>query len=173
MGRLAKHIDEELALKMASEGDTISSICEALGVAWGTLSNYIRKPSNSTFHQKWLEARSDGLELRADGLLTAADDESVDVNRLRIRSDNVKWLLSRRLPGQYGDRMAIDANVSIDIAGALAAARGRLRPISDQSDVEDAQVIDTKQITDGSTTVNTTVDTEITPAEIVRGSIFD
>lgn len=66
----------------------------------------------------------------ADGLMTVAD-EVQDVQRARLKSDNAKWLLAKRKPSVYGDKVDIHVTQTIDITGALSEAKKRALNIRD------------------------------------------
>lgn len=74
-------------------------------------------------------ARSDGLEVLADDLLSAKDkkiggQELTDA-RLSVFSGNVKWILSRRKKERYSERVEVEQTSKVSIRDALAEARGR------------------------------------------------
>lgn len=86
---------------------------------------YDHREKYPSFEQAFSLARAHGLELLADDLITLDQDVS-DVLRARLRSENLRWLLSRRLPHQYGDRLAVDMTGQIDLRAALTAANSRI-----------------------------------------------
>jgi hypothetical protein len=45
----------------------------------------------------------------------------------RVISDNIKWLLEKRKPKEYGQRVDVNVNLSADNAIVEALARGRDR----------------------------------------------
>lgn len=85
------------------------------------------------------------LELRADLLA----DETVDIadtdedpSRARNRIEARKWLASKHNK-RYGERVDLNVNQTIDVSATLAEARTRLlRPVRDQLEASDAQVLD-------------------------------
>lgn len=129
-------IDKAKACELASQGKTIQQICDALGVTTRAL--YDATYKDPVFAREFTRARQEGLELHADSLINLAD-EADDILRARLKSENIRWLLSRRLPAQYGDKIALDVSGQIDLVGVLAEARQRLRSVSDQHDVIDVQ----------------------------------
>jgi hypothetical protein len=124
----------DLAIELASNGkplkDIIGQICSSEYEFW------MYRQHNPNWANLFEHARQEGLEHIADGLITIAD-EMVDVQRARLKSDNAKWLLSKRKPSVYGDKVDIHVSQTIDIGSALAEARKRALPTA-----EDPQLID-------------------------------
>lgn len=91
-----------------------------------------------------------GFEIQADSLHTIADDYH-DVQKARLKSDNLKWILARRVPHKYGDRLDINLNQTVDITGALLEARNRSTlSLHDPNNIDDAQLVETKSLSDSS-----------------------
>lgn len=116
--------DRDYCLRLAAEGRTLREMAAALGVSVSTIN--AARDAEGPFASDFARARSQGLELLADDLVTAADDPESDVQRAKLRSENVRWLLSRRLPHQYGDRLNVDMTGQIDLAAALRDASARV-----------------------------------------------
>mgnify|MGYP001260828064 CR=1 FL=1 len=76
------------------------------------------------FQAAFTHARATYLETLEDNLLRMAEDEP-DVYKARLKSDNIKWVLSKRIPQVYGDRIDVTVNQTIDISQALSDARKR------------------------------------------------
>jgi len=121
------------AIELAVEGESIGSIIEMICVS---PYNFWRARQHDPLFAKLFEqARQEGLEHIADNLLTV-HDEYEDVQRARLFSDNSKWLLSKRKPQIYGDRLDVNISQTIDIGSALAEARKRAQlPESQIKDV--------------------------------------
>jgi terminase small subunit-like protein len=66
----------------------------------------------------------EGLEQLADSLLTVADEYD-DVQRGRLKSENIRWILSKRKPLTYGDRLEVNLTQTVDIGAALLEAKSR------------------------------------------------
>lgn len=113
---------KDLAIELASQGkplkDIITQICSSEYEFW------LYKQHYPDFNNAFEHARQEGLEHLADGLMTAHDD-IVDVQRARLKSDNAKWLLSKRKPSVYGDKVDIHVTQTIDITAALSEAKAR------------------------------------------------
>lgn len=113
----------DAAVRMASKGEPIKVIInECILLSEFDFWNY--RQQYPDFKNAFEQARQEGLEQMADGLITAAD-EYVDVQRGRLKSDNVKWLLSKRKPEVYGDKVDIHVSQTIDITAALNEAKAR------------------------------------------------
>lgn len=65
---------------------------------------------------------------------------SSDPQKMKIISENIKWLLSRRRPSQYGDKVTVEHNVTADAAIVEMLARGRDRANSLM--IEEAEYVD-------------------------------
>ena len=109
---------------MAAEGASITMIIDEICLT----AYYFHKARDTDpiFAKSFSEARAEGLEMRADELLDIANDLTIDVNRARLKSDNIKWILSKRKPGTYGDKLDLNVNQVVDIGTALQAAKSRL-----------------------------------------------
>jgi len=121
---------QKLAIDMASEGLSIEKIFEALCVSSYTFWEF--REQHLSFQRLFERARQNGLEVMADRLIDLADDMTIDVHRARLKSDNAKWLLSKRKPNIYGDKLDLNVNQVVDIGGALgeALSRARLRDVT-------------------------------------------
>lgn len=117
----------DLAIEMASAGEPLSKIIDAICTT--KIGFWLYKEHNPDFVLRFERARQEGLEHLADELITIADD-NLDVQRSRLKSDNYKWLLSKRKPAVYGDKIDINVNQTIDIGSALKEARSRALPQS-------------------------------------------
>jgi hypothetical protein len=62
----------------------------------------------------YTRAREQQQQRWAEEILEISDDVALDPNDRRIRVDSRKWLLSKLLPKQYGDKIEVNATVSRD-----------------------------------------------------------
>jgi hypothetical protein len=113
----------DLAVELASKGEPLKRIIDD-AILGSEYKFWIYRQHYPDFLNTFEQARQEGLEHLADGLITAHEDE-VDVQRARLKSDNAKWLLSKRKPSVYGDKVDIHVSQTIDISAALAEARSR------------------------------------------------
>lgn len=116
---------EATALTLASNGWKIKEIYEWLGVDRNSFWKHRR--DNPTFDDDFTRARRASLEELADDLLSVADDVA-DVQRARLKSDNIKWTLAKRMPEIYGDKIDINVNQQVSVTSALTEAKARLLP---------------------------------------------
>jgi len=114
---------QTVALELAINGETITAICDQMLIGHSMFYRY--RKDTPAFSLNFEQARQEGLEKLADELITMADDVP-DVQRARLKSDNYKWLLSKRKPMIYGDRVDIHVTQTIDINAALDEARSRV-----------------------------------------------
>ncbi len=113
---------KEKALEMAEAGHSTKEIQDELLISSSWFNRYRRK--DPIFREKYEQARLDSCEGMEDEIKTAHDDY-VDPQRAKLKADNYKWLLSKKKPQVYGDRVDINMTQSIDISGALKEARER------------------------------------------------
>ena len=85
-------------------------------------------------------------------------DAEVDVQRARLKCDNLKWAAARIDPDKWGDRLNLDINQTVDIGGALADAMKRSRLICDPQNEIEVESTVIKQVSDNSATDCESVD---------------
>jgi hypothetical protein len=122
----------DLALELAAKGEPLKVIIDE--IMSNEIGFWLYRQQYPEFQLAFEQARQEGLEHLADGLITAHKDE-IDVQRARLKSDNAKWLLSKRKPTVYGDKVDIHVSQTIDITDALREARSRALPQSTVIDV--------------------------------------
>lgn len=118
---------ELIALRLAMDGKSITDIIKAVDMLHTAFYDY--QEHNPKFQDKFKRARRLGLEKLADDLVTIPDTYE-DANRARLKSDNLKWLLGKRIPQTYGDRVELNVSQTVDIGGALAEALIRSRDVT-------------------------------------------
>lgn len=133
----------EMMISMLSEGKPLAEIAATLGVQVQAMARWRLK--DVEFDRRCMRAQDIGYEIQADSLLTIPD-VYVDVQKSRLKSDNIKWLLSRRAAHKYGDRLELNVTHTADLTVALAEAKRRALPASYQHVSASDQVIETKQI---------------------------
>lgn len=116
----------ETAIDLAIKGEPLKVIIDAMLTTEYDFWKYCQVTQD--FEISFTQARQAGLEHIADGLITAHKDE-IDVQRARLKSDNAKWLLAKRKPSVYGDKVDIHVTQTIDISHALSEARSRSRDV--------------------------------------------
>lgn len=131
-------MDQRIVLECAAQGLSLQKIAAAAGCSHTHIFDWCRK--DAAFAAAFAEARAQGLEVRADELLDMADDPAADVMRLRVKAENYRWLLSKRKPKEYGDRLDVNVAQTVDITLALNDARRRLARPLDVLDVVPRQL---------------------------------
>lgn len=134
------------AIDLIGQGHTLTAACDASNISVPTFWSYVNKtPELQTAHA---DAVQRGADAMADALV------NIDNHRIhgqsnpqmaKVVSDNIKWLLARRDPHKYGDRVTVDHNVTVDVAitTALNAARRRTDAVSQiDNQAEDAVVLE-------------------------------
>ena len=141
IGRPPKSLSEKQkrkAIKMAMDGEPIQAIVAALNISIHKF--WTIRQRDALFREKFAVARDEGLESLADGLITVADDY-LDPQRARVKSESVRWLLSKRKASVYGDRVDLNVSSNVNLLAALADARSRL-PACDQDPPIELQPLD-------------------------------
>lgn len=68
---------------------------------------YARLERDVAAQERYARARSAGMRAIADETIAIADDPDLDPNDKRIRIDTRKWLLSKLVPKQYGEKLDV------------------------------------------------------------------
>lgn len=139
--------DPEIAADICSQISTsrlrLRSICDADERFPDVNTFYRWMGSHPELRELYARAKDDQLDLIEDEILEIADDSTNDfieiqrkkgvdiifdkeaVMRSNLRIESRKWLMGKLRPKKYGDRIQQDISGSLDIAGALDAARKR------------------------------------------------
>lgn len=113
-------------ITLAASGQRLSQIAKTIGVHVATICQW--RLDNPSFDESYRRAQETGFEVQADQLFDIPH-EIEDVNKARLLSDNIKWVLARRARDRYGDKLDVNLNQTVDIKGALADARSRVRDV--------------------------------------------
>lgn len=129
------------ACRLAAEGKSIQAICEAIFVSEYYFWQY--RLQDAEFACVFAKCRDAGLDSLADQLI-GITEKIPDVQKARLESENARWLLSKRKPATYGDRVAVDVTHTVNLPAALAEARQRAatRPIRDLSTGEKTEILE-------------------------------
>jgi hypothetical protein len=118
-GRPSKYTEAvaaEICSRLAG-GESLNAICQdARMPADTTVLNWSLEDCDARpeFCEKYARARQRGYERMAEELITISDAnytgpnglvDNAAVQQARLKSDNRKWLLSKMLPKQFGDRV--------------------------------------------------------------------
>lgn len=149
-----ERVDE--AFRLIAEGKSLTVALAHVGVPVSSFFEIIH--DNPSLSEKYARAQHSRADLHADEILDIADNEAIDPHRARNMIEARKWHTSKMKPNKFGDRIDVNVTERLDLRGAIALAEERLRPLRDLSNVEDAELIETKQITTVSTTDYKSVD---------------
>lgn len=144
-GRGLKRLSEEKlaqAIELIGKGFLLKDVAAAIECTpmklWYDMQN---DPNWRLAYERALEA---SVELEVDQMLTLADDATRDPKVVRNQLDARKWRASKRAAKRYGDRLDLTVQTVVPVAAALEAARARVRPMRDQADVIEGELVDTK-----------------------------
>jgi hypothetical protein len=103
-GRPPAQTDEEIAHVLelvGSEGITLKEAAEKSGAAYTTIRGRIAESKELSL--LYAQAREDFAETMVTRLFKIASEEE-DVQRARLKCDNIKWYAQRVLPRLYGEK---------------------------------------------------------------------
>jgi hypothetical protein len=120
----------ETILEQLQDGMSLVQICAADGMPSRGAVQWWVTNDHDGFASRYARARETGLALLEDDLLSIADDGRNDtyvvdgeertnhdvVNRSKLRLDARKWLLSKRMPKVFGDRVAMEHSGEVAIS---------------------------------------------------------
>lgn len=116
------------AISLLSEGRSKTRACDEAGISIAVFDNYIK--NNQAMGDLFREAEQRSYDAMADALLEI-DNHKIygqsDAKMANVISGNIKFVLSKRRPKEYGERITVDHNVTMDraIIDALTAGRRR------------------------------------------------
>ncbi|MBI2801872.1 MAG: hypothetical protein HYX63_16615 [Gammaproteobacteria bacterium] len=117
-GRPQTYMDTDIAnllQRMGSEGKPLLTLCKEAHIAYSTA----RKRINESNHLSALYAVA--IEEYADTRVQLLDEialgakTAVDVQRAKLRCDNIKWKIAKVIPKVYGDRIQNDPSGGLSI----------------------------------------------------------
>jgi transposase-like protein len=95
-------------LARLERGESLSSICRTPGMPpRPTFASWVTADVDG-LADRYARARDAGREIMADEIVAIADEavgEPAEVQAARLRVDARKWILSKRLPRTYGDKI--------------------------------------------------------------------
>lgn len=128
------------------QGVTLTAACDQANIAIPAFKKYVN--NDETLKELYDDACQRGNDALVDALI------DVDTNKLyghtdskmaKVQSDNIKWVLAKRDPSRFGDRIEVKHELSLDraITDALVAARNRSgSPALPPPVIEDAVIVD-------------------------------
>ena len=140
-----------------SKGESLASICRDAHMPaeprvreWALEDRADKSGAGAGFAARYARARAIGYERLADELIRISDDpclgadgyvDNAAVQRARLMSDNRKWLLSKMLPKQFGDKVTQEI---VGEGGGALITRIELVPVAPrpraEADVEAAAI---------------------------------
>ena len=124
--RFTAEILEDVLARLR-EGETLQSISESPGYpSPGTMINWCREnplgpkvsPPMPDWRARFRDAQNEGYEVQAQELAHMARTElnAENAHAIRVKADIFKWLLSKRLPKEYGERTVIAGDPDAPLA---------------------------------------------------------
>lgn len=139
----------EQIVEMLSNGCLMVDIAKTIDVNVSTISRW--RLEHIDFDTSCIRADKIAADLEVDNLDTIAREEP-DVQRARLRCENIKWKVARRHASKYGDRLDVNLNQTVDIGSALSEAMQRVLPPRDpQREREVESVVIPTLSSDGAT----------------------
>ena len=104
-----------VVLEKLAQGWSIKKICQEIDGMPTEHSVWYWIATNKSFYEFYVSARKMGSEVWASEILDISEDSTTDVNRLRLRIDTRKWLLSKLQPHKYGEQIILDHQGRVEI----------------------------------------------------------
>lgn len=123
-------------------GQSIRDITSKLNIPVNWVSDYAAKYPD--FAKRLRSIRELYTHETVHTLLTIADDAHTmaEVQRAKVKSENIKWSASKVIPDVYGDNINLNVNHSLDLSSVLLAAENRIIPILTTQQRIDSNTID-------------------------------
>lgn len=131
----------ELILEGLAEGRSLRSICKDDGMP--SVSTVFRWCADEeVWREQYAQARASGDDAMAEDIQEIADRSELDPQDKKVRIDARKWLLAKRQPKKYGDKIDVTSggervNQLGDDAIAVRAAAMIASALERQNDGED------------------------------------
>lgn len=116
------------AIEMISQGHTQTRACDLSNITIPTFEKYVE--GNEQLQDLLSDAIRRGNDALADSLLDPTqhtDRYTTDPKVMKVVSDNVKWVLGKRDQKRFGDKVAVEVNVTADKAIVEALQAGKRR----------------------------------------------
>lgn len=135
------------AIEKLSQGNTLTRACDLANVPIPTFHKVVN--ANPEIADMYADAQQRSYDAMADALVHIHEDPNLgssDPKIAAVISKNIMWYLEKKKPKEYGQRVQVDTNVSIDIAitTALDAARTRVGHAIAHV-IEDAVIVETDE----------------------------
>jgi hypothetical protein len=132
------------ALDLISQGETPTKAYDQAFVSKSVVEKYIA--SDPALQQLAIDAHSRGFDTLADVLLDIDTDPrygASDPKIMKVKSDNIKWYLTKRDSQRYGEKVVVENRITADRAIVEALSRGKQRVLNaaQKAFVEDADFV--------------------------------
>ncbi len=108
-----------------ARGSSARAACLAEKVDDRTFLGWVAADRGGLFAH-YARAREAGNRRLADELIEIADDASMDPQRSKLMVDTRKWVLSKQLPKDYGDRVEVTGASTVSHAVVVIPAESTL-----------------------------------------------
>lgn len=118
------------AIDLISQGYMKTWACDECAISTTTFDKYVN--ADRQLGDLANEAEQRGYHSLADALvnINTSKHGTSDPKMAAILSKNIQWLLSRRLPKQYGERVTVEHTITADRAITEALTRGKERVLA-------------------------------------------
>lgn len=113
----------DLICSKLAEGMSLRAICRSEDMPAEAAVRQWAIDDREGFYAHYTRSRDIGLDCRADAAIEDAK-EAKDASLGRLAFDADRWYLSKLAPKRYGDKLQVDANVTMNHEEALAALKG-------------------------------------------------
>lgn len=132
------------AINALGQGRTLSDACDQANITVQTFRSYVS--NDPTLQALFEDAEQRSYDAMADALINIDNHKlhgQSNPQMAKVISDNIKWVLSKRKPKEYGERIEVkhEHTLDITITSALNRARQRTVAIEDTQDVIDGEVV--------------------------------
>ena len=135
------------AIDLISQGATKTAACDESNISTSTFDSYLS--SNPELEEMYDDAYQRGYDSMADALLEIDNHQRYgqsDPKMAKVMSDNIKWLLSKRVSKVYGDKIEVNHNITADKAITQALLAGKQRALETSYEVIDAQLVEAEEV---------------------------
>lgn len=146
------------ALDKVREGVLFVEACREVGIVYDKAIKCVR--SDALLNEYYTAVHEACAAELARSTMDIADTD-MDSNRSRLRIQARQWLAARLDRKAWGDKVEVKLDANVSISDALAAADARLRPLSDQGKVIDAEFTDSTASNAGQATDSESVGTRL------------
>lgn len=147
---MSKHLVAENfqeILRCIAECEHVPQIFKRFGIKSSEFYHFVF--SDPRFEQEYETARKIKSEMLVEQCLVISDDSEIEPNLIATRVKVRQWYASKMIPQKYGDRIDVNVNQPLDIAGAIESGRTRLR---NNAIIKDAEVIEITNVNGLATT---------------------